>query len=690
MMLFNLAFRNIRRSLRDYAVYFFTLIIGVSVFYVFNAIGTQAAYMRFSERQNEIVELLSQLLSGLSVFVSAILGLLIVYASRFLMKRRNREFALYLTLGMGKGSISAIMLIETVFIGLISLGVGLMLGVGLSQLMSALVANLFEADMTAYQFSVSGEAIVKTIFCFAVIYLVVMLLNSFMVSKFRLIELIHSDKKSEKIKLKNPWLCVFVFIASAAALGFAYYQVGWNYNNLGQSSLGVYIVTGAVTTFLIFWSVSGLLLRIVMSMKQVYYRDINSFTFRQLSSKVNTMVFSMTLICLMLFVTICSLSSAFSIRNSMNANLKKLCPADCQITHYAGRDTDTGEPLEKSFLASDQTADTASLFKAQGCPLTDKFSEYIQFRLYSDPKLTFGAFFGDDFNEVKKRYLYLNYEESEDIVALSDYNDLMKLYNRKTLSLKEGECIVLCNFGSMKNLRDEILKKNRPFTIFGHSLKPKYTKCQDGFIDLSSQPLNAGLYVVPDSVVSDRKISEQYVQREYIIGNYAANTKEGRQKTEDELDAVCKKINSPSDSFNMNTKIDISEATIGLGAIATFIGLYIGIVFLISCGAILALKELSESVDSIGRYTMLRKIGVEENDISKSLRRQTGLFFLLPLTLAGIHSIFGMKFAGYFLEMFGTEKIGISIAFTVGIILVIYGGYFLITYFSSKGIIRER
>lgn len=138
------------------------------------------------------------------------------------------------------------------------------------------------------------------------------------------------------------------------------------------------------------------------------------------------------------------------------------------------------------------------------------------------------------------------------------------------------------------------------------------------------------------------------------------------------------------------TKIDISSAAIGLGAIVTFLGLYIGLVFLIACGAMLALKELSESADSIHRYEMLRKIGAEESDIAKSLFRQTGIFFMLPLLLACIHSVFGMRFAVNFLEVFGTERIGESIAATSVILLLIYGGYFLITYYCSKGIIKER
>lgn len=138
------------------------------------------------------------------------------------------------------------------------------------------------------------------------------------------------------------------------------------------------------------------------------------------------------------------------------------------------------------------------------------------------------------------------------------------------------------------------------------------------------------------------------------------------------------------------TKLGIKEAAVGLGAIVAFLSLYVGLVFLIACGAILALKELSESVDSIGRYEMLRKIGTEENDISRSLLHQTEIFFLLPLLLACLHSVFGMKFLIYFLQVFGTNNIAGSVTVTASVILLIYGGYFLVTYLCSKSIIKGK
>ena len=688
MMLFKLSLGNIRRSLKDYAIYFFTLVIGVSVFYVFNAIGEQAAMMEVTVNRGDVVELLMTMMSGVSIFVAGVLGLLIVYASRFLMKRRNREFALYMTLGMGKGKVSAILLLETVFVGLFSLVIGLVLGIGLSQLMSALVASLFEADMTAYSFVVSNEAILKTVLYFVAMYLVVIAFNSLSISRMKLIDLLQSGKKAERIKLKNPVICIIIFLFAAALLAYAYYQVGWQFNDLNNKMLSIYIGMGAAATFLIFWSLSGMLLRIVMSIKRVYFRGLNGFTFRQISSKVSTMVLSMTIICLMLFVTVCTLSAAFSVRNSMNANMNKLCPVDFEIEYSEYTDKEKTETV---------SGDVTKLYADYGYDLTGNLSEYVHFHSYVDPEFTFGNLLGNQLEAVSSEYGFLIYDSPFDVYRASDYNALMKLYGKEPLDIGEDEFALICNYKSMKQVFDQLLEEEYTATVMGHELKSKYAESQDGFVDISSQPVNDGLVVVPDSVAK-----EAYAGKDYVIGNYKDGAQENPVETERNIRQVNEAIhdryeaavengnNHNYSSWTINTKTDIADATIGLGAIASFLGLYIGIVFLIACGAILALKELSESVDSVNRYDMLRKIGAEESDINRSLFRKTGLFFLLPLLLAYIHSAFGLKFAMNFLQIFGTEKMWSSIILTSVILLLIYGGYFLITFYSSKRIIRGR
>lgn len=204
MMLFKLSIKNITKSIKDYAIYFFTLVLGVAIFYVFNAIDSQTVMLNVSSSTSEIIRLMTTILGGVSVFVSFVLGFLIIYASRFLIKRRNKEFGIYLTLGMSKRKISLILFFETLIIGVISLGVGLALGIVLSQLMSILVANMFEADLTKFQFTFSSSAALKTLLYFSIMYLIVMIFNTIIVNKCKLIDLLHGNKKSEKVKLKNP------------------------------------------------------------------------------------------------------------------------------------------------------------------------------------------------------------------------------------------------------------------------------------------------------------------------------------------------------------------------------------------------------------------------------------------------------------------------------------------------------
>lgn len=680
-MLFKMSLLNIRKSIKDYAVYFFTLLIGVSVFYVFNAIGTQSVYLTVSADTREIIGLMETTLSGVSVFVSVVLGLLIVYAGRFLMKRRSREFAVYMLLGMGKGRISALLLCETFIIGIGSLFAGLVLGMGLSQLMSAFVADLFEADMTEYRFTVSWESVIKTLIYFGIMYGAVMIFNTLMIGKARLITLMQSDKRTEKMPIKNPALCVVIFILAAAGLGYAYHTVTHNIN-ISENTMLAMIALGSVTTFLIYYSVSGLLLTIASAMKGSYYKGLNAFTFRQISAKINTTVMSMTVICLMLFVAICTLSSAFTVRNSMNANLNSLCPADFQID-ISLKDKETEKLLP---------ADIISGLKKQGYDIQKETDSFTELYIYHTEGFDFGASFGSMLESVRERFFFLDYTTPEDIVTLSDYNRLMELYGRETEVLTDDEFILVCDFDSMTELRNTVLENGESIDIFGKMLHSKYDRCSDGFLELAAQHINAGFYVVPDSLIPDGTVPAV----SYLTGNYAAADKSGRSAAEERLSAAYENMraelneNEILSGAALNTRIDISEAAVGLGGIAALIGLYIGIVFLISCGAVLALKELSDSADSIGRYDVLRKIGAEEKDIYRSLFAQTEIFFLLPMLLAAIHSVFGMQFAVRILEVFGTDEISASVIFTSVLILIIYGGYFLITYFCSRSMISGK
>ena len=692
MMLCKLSLKNIKKSFKDYTIYFFTLILGVAIFYVFNAIDSQTVLLQTKQSTYDIIELMTQTLSAVSVFVSFILGFLIIYASRFLIKRRNKEFAIYMTLGMSKRKISTILFIETIAIGILSLGIGLGVGIILSQLMSLLVANMFEADMTNFAFTFSKSALVKTIIYFGIMYLLVMIFNTIQVSRCKLIDLINSSKKSEKVKIKNPVLCTMVFLMAAVILGYCYYRVSVpdGASTLTVDQIGIIIGLGSLSTFLIFWSLSGLILRIVQSIHKVYYKGLNSFILRQISSKINTTVFSMTVICLMLFVTICVLSSSLSIKNSMTANLQELAPLDIELTKRRNIPKElqddygyTDGQIESSYKTISETLKELNIDE-------DKYlKDQATIHVYTDSTVTYEATMGDNITSMKARYPYLDYTSPEIIVKLSEYNQIAEMFGNETFTLDDDQYMIIGDYESMVMLRNEALELGTPLTIFGKTLTPKYNEVKHGFIEMSSNHITDGVIVVPDSVVSVSDDSPQ-IEYEYMVANYRAND----DKTREEIEEVFAnpELNDlyPDVTLDGITKISIYDASVGLGAMITFIGLYLGIIFLISSAAILALKELSESVDNYTRYNMLRRIGATDKQLNKALFKQIAIFFLFPLVLAIIHSIFGIKFCIFLLETFGKEQMLASVSMTMIFLILIYGGYFLITYYCSKNIIKEK
>lgn len=680
-MLFKLSLKNIKKSIKDYAIYFFTLILGVAIFYVFNAIDDQTVMMNVSSSTYEIIKLLTSILSSVSVFVSFILALLIIYASRFLIKRRNKEFGIYLTLGMSKRKISLILFFETLIIGILSLAVGLGVGFILSQLMSIIVANMFEANLTKFTFIFSKSACLKTLLYFSIMYLIVMIFNTINISKCKLIDLIHSNKKSEKIKLKNPYICTVIFIISCIVLGFAYYQVTSGINN-GSIVKIIYvpIILGSISTFFIFWSLSGLLLRIFMSIKKIYYKGLNSFTLRQFSSKINTTVFSTTIICLMLFITICVLSSALSMKNSLNKNLTDLSPRDIELSKSSNVN------LEESDLTDIKKQNLRlnfeEIFAKFGFDIDANFKNTVYFSLYFDDSVTLKSTLGSYYKIAKKQYPYLRYNDYIILMTNSDYNNLAASFNLEKVTLKSNEYVVVGNYQEMLNIKNEALKRNTKITLNQKSYYPKYQKAINGFYEMGSQKSEVGFIVLPDNALSDDK---KNMNR--MIADYNGN----QADIEAKINSITEKTSFYTDyGLTLNTKKDIRDASVGLGAIVTFLGLYLGIIFLISCAAILALKELSESSDNAEKFNMLRKIGVDEKMINKTLFRQIGIFFMFPLLLAIIHSIFGIMFCNIILKTMEISFNLKAVIITAILMVFIYGGYFLATYICSKNIIKEK
>lgn len=684
-MLFKISLKNIRKSLKDYTVYFFTLILGVAIFYVFNAIDSQSVMLDVRANVMDIIKLMNNMLSGVSVFVSCILGFLIIYASRFLIKRRNKEFGIYLTLGMSKRKISAILFFETLLIGIVSLVAGLVIGTILSQFMSVIVANMFDADMTKFKFIFSMKACVKTLIYFAIMYVLVMIFNTFSISRCKLIDLLNAGKKTEKVTMKNPVVCTIVFVIGVGILSYAYWMVTRGVKSINIiNKIGVPIALGCVATFLIFWSVSGFMIRIFTSIKSVYYKGVNSFVLRQFCSKINTTVFSTTVICIMLFITISVLSAALSMKDSLSKDLDSMCPVDVQLAKYSydamseayatsqDMNEKDREMLEDSKLSIIETLNNSG-FDAQ-----KYFKDVAEYNIYNTGltvKDTLGDINTDDYQFMADTIM--------PVMTIGDYNSVARLYGNSTYELNDDEYIIVADYKNMVMIRNQALKKGITLSVNGKEYKPRYNECKDGFVQIGVQNMNDGILVVPDNAVKP-----QQVRNMGLSADYRADTKEERYSIETQLDNLMKNISFKKSFISWNSRIELAESSVGLGALVTFIALYLGIIFLISSAAILALRELSDSADNKERYGMLRKLGVDERMIDMALFKQIGIFFAFPLILALIHSVFGIKFINIILATMGMSSMAASIGLTLAFVAVIYGGYFFITYLCSRSIIR--
>lgn len=667
-MLFNLSRKNFKKSIRDYSVYFFTLILGVAVFYIFNAIETQTAMMEVTKAKAEIIDMMNSALEAVSIFVSFILGYLIVYASRFMLKKRKKEFAVYLTLGMKKTQISGMLWIETVFMGIISLGVGLLVGIGFSQFMSLFVSKIFEADLSKFVFTVSGKAIVKSVLYFFVIYIVVMILNTWEISRARLIRFLTAEKKKEKNFLKNPILSVLVFVLAWVILGYAYYNVTGNAQALTtEVDVFTQIILGIIGTFLVFWSVSGFFAAMAGKVSKVYYKGLNSFAVGEISNKLNSMVASATIICLLLFMSLCIITSVFTRKAYKDKLVDELAPMDISMEKFVAEDHKTiADVLKEKKITMDAFCDITEAYSLQSEEITNA-------AVLGDYLLENAEFYGEEFANAPV-----------EVMKVGDYNKFAKMYNKKTYSLKEDEYLIVANQEGSVKLFNSGLKENQEISFQGKTYRAKEMVCQDGFVMMNYDKYNMGIVLLPDE--ADLSQCKKYCN--YIAANYKNDSKKFRTMVDEQISNNMKNSWEVPYPVVTATRSNIIDDSIGTSAMYIFLGMYLGISFLLSGAAILSLKVLSDAADSKDKYEILRKLGCEERKIRGVVWKQNSMFFALPVLVAGIHSVFGIQVCNQLLSIYGEQSILPGLTAAVILVLLFYGGYFLIAQLCSLRIIR--
>lgn len=671
-MYFKLSLKNVHKSFKDYTLYFLTLTFGVCIFYVFNSIEAQKAMMNISQSESQMMQTLTQLMEVISVFVSFVLGFLIVYANNFLIRRRKKEIGIYMTLGMEKGKVARLLVAESLIIGIFSLGAGLLAGVFISQGLSVITAKLFEVDMTGYKFIFSSGAFLKTIIYFGVIFLIVMVASTISISKLKLIDLINAEKQNEKQRLKSPAITIILFIMSIACIGTAYGLVLKNGIMNFDRKLLIEIILGSLGTFLFFASLSGFFLRLVQSNRSLYLKGLNAFILRQINSRINTAHISMSLICLMLFWTIGIFSTGMGMNNALNSTEINNAPYDVSLI------LDGGGSIEEKLKEYD-----FNLYD-----YTDKFAE---FSLYDYKYEAINK------EKVLKRVIeYL--PEGVNIhslgsklfmLKLSEFNKLMELQGKDGVSLSQNQLAIFSDYTydapELKGALVKFIEMKYSLTIAEKEYEVYPKLLEDKVITSPGNQVFLAL-VVPDEMVEGSKAFQTI-----LSFNCKGDSKAMQRKFEDDMYGLLEKYRGVKADFKITgiTKEAMRAMEVGAKAIISFVGIYLGLIFLITSAAILALQQLSEAADNRHRYKILQKVGADDNLIKSALFKQIAIYFMMPLSLACVHSVVGIKVANDIIRNNGRLNATGNIIITAILIMAVYGTYFLATYFSSKRIILK-
>lgn len=656
-----LSFRNIKRSFRDYTIYFLTIVFAVCIFYTFNSIESQKVLMDINQYQEIIFKTINKVMGIASVFIAGILAFLIIYANNYLIKRRKKELGVYMTLGMERKSIGKILFIETFLIGLISFVIGIALGVLLSQGLSILTAKMFTVDLTSFKFIFSKEAFIKTLICFGIIYAIVLIFNSRSIKKIKLIDLLYAAKKNEKSKIKNIWISVILFIISVIMILYAYRFV----LKMGLAILGgtmlIPIILGTIGTFLFFMSLTGFLLKLAQSSQKYYFKNLNMFVLRQINSKINTTFISMSFICLMLFWAICTLSGGLGINIAMNSNLKDLTPYDMTI-----QDVVNGSDIEKELEKSNIN-------------LYDYFDSYTSYNLYTS-NLGYKELFKEESEKAFKTLYPISSNQPVSLVKLSDFNKEMKALGKENITLNDNEFGIYSDVDEIYKVLEKKFNKNTKVTFNDNTFAFKENALYN--ITFNNSQMKSNIATI---IVNDKYLNVLKSKNTFINGNYKGDRLETNKKIEEKFNG--------NENLKNSMIVLISDEMIkvnsqGLGTMIAYLAIYMGIVFLITSAAILALQQLSEAADNVERYRLLRKIGVDDKEINRSIFSQVIIYFMLPLSLAIVHSIVGLSVVKDVITVFGTGGMG-NVIITFIVFVIIYGGYFMATYTGSKNMIKS-
>lgn len=703
-MLAKLAFRNVRRAGRDYAIYFITVTLGVALFYAFNAIRNQAVlFDALSSDNQRMLDLLIMLVSLFSIVVAGVLGFLVVYANRFLIRRRRREFGTYLLLGMSASRVSRVLLCETVLVGLVSLAAGLALGIAISQGLSFVTAALMSTTMTKYRFIVSGKALGLTALCFIMIFAISALVDVVYIRRCKLVNLLSTRETNEHGALHHIPLRVVGFIFAMVLLACAYRELSINGMRQADAHFWAATVLMLIGTFLFFWSVSGFAIFALTHAKGFYLRNIRMFTVRQIASKVNTAFASMAVVCVMLFFALTTASVGMGLLEIFAGDIEQTTRYDASILAVAAYFENPDPSWQDEYRRFD--GDIAACLENSASNWDDIVSASAQVDKWPS-SVTYQVLLDQipHVKDLKDAEILEAIGQTEiGLIPVSQYNATCALIGEEGFRLANDEYAIDNTMSGYDALAQAMSDNSIVLEVAGTTLHGQGTV---GNIPLNNSATSevALQVVAPDEVVAKLRDNAEFPSYTSLNMMYrgdrvqgdadlsialskAAPLADGQDPLSENIEDQYRK--SPWPVSNVYTGRAMTDQAGGLRMVITFLALYIGFVMLVATAAVLAIQQLSETADSLQRYRRLSDLGCDLRQIFGSLLTQTTVYFCAPLVLAACHTTCAVLVvsATLFSEL-GADPTGL-ISIAAGSIVGVYAIYLIATYLLSKSIVRS-
>lgn len=720
-MLCKLAWGNVRRAGKDYLVYLLTLTLAVTVFYAFNTISVQADLVLEEEG---MPELLGTVMSGLTMFLAVVMGFLMVYANNFIMKRRKKEFGLYQVLGMSRGQVSRVMAMETAIVSGGALALGIVLGVGFSQVMTFFTASLFKTQIRDFHFFFSVQAFFTTVGCLVAIFLVTLVFNLGVVRRAKVIDLMSAGRKNEAIKTRNPIVSAAIFILGTVLIGIAYFRllrdglpVDSAPSEIDAAMNQFMLTTGIVVagTILFFFGLSGFLLKALQGARSLYWHGLNMFTVRQLSAKVNTVSFSMAIISMILFLAITSVTGGMSIASVMNTSVERSTIADySRVVMYLDENvvndpTYTAhpprrlatEPVDIMELSRSNVIDKGTS-EERSFDLAGILGSHVQVETYDSRPI------GTELPLVSLNDLAAAVDmpmpkgtnsSNASMMGLmvmkeSDYNRYLDFRGKEHVDLGDDGYLITSDMGeSVNKIYNADMREGVEVELGGRTLRPvadHVDEAASSFFN-SSMGSNSGTIVVPDELVDASGLP---LYASYFLGDYREgltyDETEGYVRQDRSWDQILNADGSESAIWGMEaTRAQSYESTNSMNGLISYLAIYIGFVLVVACAAILTIQQLSGVADSGKNCRILSELGTSNREIMRSVLVQQTIFFVFPLLMGVAHSLVALRVVIDVVALFGGMSIGGTVGVTCAIFLLCYGGYFVVTYFMSKGIVQD-